>query len=219
MISRRFSLSRLSARSHATAALTAVAFALAGAGCSHPIHDELAEAVANGEHPVAMLGKSDFFDGQLTATVTVSRGVGQGTHNGGGSSRKHDSGGDNGGLSGGDTMSDDQAYAYMRARGAIGSPLPPVSLHLKLENKSKSVYQVEIQEFDSDLGNFAVEPSLLSLAPGQVAEPDPMISQLGVTSDDIPVKVTLRLGDKIESQTIPVKNLAAPPSEANAPVN
>ncbi len=197
-------------RSGALAA-AALAVALAGAGCSHPVHDQLADAVATGEHPVAMKGVGTFFDGQLAATVTVSNGVGHGFHPGGGG--RHDAGGDNGGLSGKDRMNDDQAMAYIRARGALGSPLPPISLHLILENKSKAIYQVEILEMNSDLGNFAVEPDLLSLAPGQTGQPDPMISQLGVTSDEIPVKVTLRLGGKTESQSILVKSLDEPAAE------
>jgi hypothetical protein len=178
------------------------------------VHDELAEAVSAGEHPVAMEGNGAFFGGQVVATVTVSRGVGRGTKaGGGGGHHKHDDSGDNGGLSGGDSMDEDQAMAYMRARGALGSPLPPVSLHLKLSNKGAAIVQVEILEMNSDLGNFAVEPALLSLAPGQTSEPDPMISQLGVTSDEIPVKVTLRSGGKTESQSILVKSLAEPPAE------
>jgi hypothetical protein len=194
-------------------ALLALAFALASAGCSHPVHDELADAVATGEHPVSMSGQGSFFDGQLLATVTVSRGVGHGTHPGGGGGHHHDSNADNGGMSGNETMDNDQAVAYMRARGALGSPLAPVSLHLKLQNKGKSIVQVEIQEMNSDLGNFAVEPDLLSLAPDQIGEPDPMISQLGVTSDEIPVKVTLSLAGKSESQTILVKSLVEPAAE------
>jgi len=73
--------------------------------------------------------------------------------------------------------------------------------------------QVDIQEVNSDLGNFAVQPELLSLAPDQTGEPDPMISQLGVTSDEIPVKVTLSVAGKSESRTILVKSLAEPISE------
>jgi hypothetical protein len=193
--------------------LLGLALALAGAGCSHPVHDELADSVATGERPVAMSGQGAFFDGQLVATVTVSRGVGHGTHAGGGGGRHHDANADNGGLSGGDTMDNDQAMAYMRARGALGSPLPPVSMHLKLQNKGPSIVQVDIQEVNSDLGNFAVQPELLSLAPDQTGEPDPMISQLGVTSDEIPVKVTLSVAGKSESRTILVKSLAEPISE------
>jgi hypothetical protein len=37
-----------------------------------------------------------------------------------------------------------------------------------------------------------------------------MVSQLGVTSDDIPVKVSVRLGGKKETQTIAVKNIILP---------
>ena len=148
-----------------------------------------------------MQGSSPYFDGQLLATVTISRAGGRGSVSG----KRGGSGGDAApDISG---MSEDDAMAYLRARAELGSPMPAVALHLKLENKGKDIVQVDVLEFSSDLGNFAVDPELLSLAPGQIAEPYPMISQLGVTSDVIPVKVTLRMGGKAESETIQVKNL------------
>jgi hypothetical protein len=186
-----------------------LAFALGGAGCgTKPKADSFDAAVAAGERPVAMRGETAFFGGQLNALVTISRGVGRGG-NGGGGKGHH-----GGGLSPneGERLDADSYGAYMQARGALGSPLPPITIHLKLENRSAQVYQVEIQEMNSDLGNFAVEPSLLSLAPGQVSEPNPMISQLGVTSDDIPVTVTLRMGGKTETHVIAVISTMVPPS-------
>lgn len=155
-----------------------------------------------GERPVAMQGQTTYFDGVVAATVTVSRGVGKGAPAGG----KHHGGGGGPPPDIADMDSDSQV-AYLRARGALGSPLPPVTVRLKLENKGKAIINVDVVEMNSDLGNFAVDPELLSLAPGQFAEPYPMISQLGITSDVIPVKVTLRMGGRTESQTIPVKNV------------
>lgn len=195
----------------------AAGLALLATGCaSHRDRDTFAEAVSAGERPVAMRGQSNYFDGQIQATVTVSRGVGQGrapSARGGAGGWRQDTSG----------MDDDQQMAYIRARAAIGSPLPPVTLRLKLQNLGTKVVQVDIQEVNSDLGNFAVDPELLSLAPNQTAEPYPMISQLGVTSDVIPVKVTLSMNGKTESQMIEVRNLKStdqaplPPSASSGP--
>ncbi len=99
-----------------------------------------------------------------------------------------------------------------RPKNNVGSPLPPVTLRLKLTSLLNTTALVEVVDFSSDLGNFAVYPSILALAPNQTAEPEPMISQLGVTSDEIPVKVSLRLEKKLESRTIMVKNLLDQPS-------
>jgi hypothetical protein len=63
---------------------------------------------------------------------------------------------------------------------------------------------------NSDLGNFAARPPKLTLAPGQTGTLDPMISQLGVTSDEIPVKVEIRHAGKKETKIIPVKSLILP---------
>lgn len=89
------------------------------------------------------------------------------------------------------------------------SPLPPIAMWLRVTNASGSPVKVEIVNFNSDLGNFAVDPDHFSLAPGAAAEPEPMISRLGVTSLQIPVTVTLQLNGKKETQVLtlrPVEN-------------
>ncbi len=182
-----------------TAAGLAVVLTLGMAGCGTPNPpDGLDEASAMGERPVAMQGASEFFNGEIVATVTVSRGIGRGQRGGpgpGGGGRG-ERGGPGGGGRGGPPdlagMEPEQAVAYQNARMALGSPLPPVTTRLKLENRSKETLEIEILEVNSDLGNFAVRPAKISVSPGQTAEPDPMISQLGVTSDEIAVKVRLR---------------------------
>lgn len=196
-----------------------LAFFLA-AGCESTPKDTFAEAVS-GERPVAMSGSSDFFSGKITATVTVSRGLGR-KSGGGGSGGGGEGGGGSGKKGGGgyggggrhhqaDTseMEPEEAESYLRARQAMGSPLPPVTTRLKLENHTKDPIEVEITEVSSDLGNFAVRPAKITIAPEQTAEPDPMISQLGVTSDEILVKVALKLSGGGEAQSLTVKNIHA----------
>ena len=181
-------------------ALAILGIALSLGGCASRPPDELAQAIATGERPVAMKGTGVFFGGKLSATVTISRGIGKGTP--GGASGKMPR------QLGTDLMSVEETEVYTRTKAQIGSPLPPVTLHLRIENLLKTTLLVEVLDFNSDLGNFAPQPPILALAPEQVAEPEPMISQLGVTSDAIPVLVTLRMDGKKESQTIMVKNLA-----------
>jgi hypothetical protein len=102
------------------------------------------------------------------------------------------------------------AMAYRQAKLALGSPLPPVTTRLKLENRGSEPVEIEISEVNSDLGNFAVRPSKLKIEPGQTSEPDPMISQLGVTSDEISVQVTLRRGGVKETHILKVLHVAKP---------
>jgi len=204
-----------------SAAALLAGLALTGSGCkTERPPDQLKEAVAIGERPVAMSGASDFFGGQMNVVVTISRGIGRGTGGGGG-------GGSGGGRHKGGgkaeepdyaNLDNDQLMAYVQAKAAVGSPMPPVTMHLKVENKTRQTMSVDVLDFESDLGNFAVHPETLSMAPDQVAEPDPMISQLGVTSDEIPVKVILKSGGKTETRTILVKSLlGAPTPAAQAP--
>ncbi len=170
------------------------------AGCDNARQpDEIARAVALGERPVAMKGTAVFFGGKIGATVTVSRGIGSGPAEGakGANARVLETFG----------MEKDDARAYINAKNNIGSPLPPVTVRLKIASLEKTTAVIEVTDFESDLGNFAVYPAVLALAPDQTAEPDPMISQLGVTSDEIPVKVTIRWEKKTESRTILVRSI------------
>jgi hypothetical protein len=194
--------------STAFASAVALAWVLAGSGCeSHNPTDQLGQAVAVGERPVAMEGNVLFFGGDVSATATVSRGIGKGTFKAGSGKKGAGPHSEMPDVSG---MDNDEATAYYRARAAVGSPMPPVTLHLKLKNLTAKPLSIEIVDFDSDLGNFAVKPSILKLEAGVEMEPEPMISQMGVTSDDIPVRVTLKSGGKKETQFVHVKSLMQP---------
>lgn len=183
---------------------------LVGTGCSeHRAPDNLAQAIQTGERPVAMKGTATYFGGKLAVTVTVSNGIGHGHAMGPGArgGGHKPSRAEMPDLSG---MDNDEAMAYLRQKSAVGSPMPPVTMHLKIDNTGSGIVTVEVTDFMSDLGNFATTPSTLAVAPGQTAEPDPMISQLGVTSDDIPFTVTLKVDGKKETQKIDVRNIMAP---------
>jgi hypothetical protein len=97
-----------------------------------------------------------------------------------------------------------------RGRTVAGSPLPALTLRLKLENRGTQSLAMEIIEVSSELGNFAVRPAKLEIPAGETLEPDPMFSKLGITSDPILVKVVLRLAGAREDQTIAVESVRAP---------
>lgn len=152
----------------------------------------MTKGVVSGEKPVSMEGTEAFFGGKVIAKVTVSRGVGKGMKSGGG---KH-----------GDRASYD-AYATSSGRTTLGSPLPPVTLHLILTNTGGEEISLRILDFNSDLGNFVVDPDRVKIPPGQAAEPTPMVSQLGVVADVIPFTVRLELGTAKEMRTVQVRNI------------
>lgn len=176
-------------------------FVVTGTGCnSGPPSNGFDEAVAAGEKPVSMAGQGNFFGGKVDVLITLSRGVGRGSKE-----RKYRPPEANDIMNSEDDASSAMFYAV--ARGNLGSPMAPVTIHLKLKNLSQGDIKVEIVELNSDLGNFAVEPDTVILNSGETSEPNPMISQLGVTSNVLPFKVTLRLGNSAESQTIPVRDI------------
>jgi len=184
---------------------TALAAACLGAllaGCSTAENDEMTKGVVAGERPVAMAGTGAFFGGKVASRITVSRGVGRGLKQGKGRG------------SSGDRKTYDE-YVHSENKQTLGSPLPPVTLHLMLTNTGPDEIAVKVIDFDSDLGNFVVDPDTVTIPPGRTAEPTPMVSQLGVSSDEIPFKVRLQLGKASETRTILVRSI---PVEAATPV-
>ena len=89
---------------------------------------------------------------------------------------------------------------HMRRRRE--AEMPGALMQLRLENTSAATVVVEIRDVISDLGNFAVRPSTVTLGPGQTLETDPMLSKLGVDSYSVPVTITLRAGGQTETKTL-----------------
>jgi hypothetical protein len=198
-----------------------IAMAAAGCGTGSVPRDLMMEEAGSGavERPVAMKGESTFLEGQLASLVTVSRGFDRGRGSRGAGKQgirrnlKKDEGafGETGTIYG--DSEEDQKNAmeeYVRiakARRAAGSPMPPVTLRVEFLNKGTEPVVIEVTELNSSLGNFAARPEKLTVAPGETGSLDPMISQLGVTSDEIPLKLAVRVGDKRDAQVVVVKNV------------
>jgi len=208
-------------------AIIAVSAWLGAAGCSSPNEprDLMSEEV-RGEHadrPVAMKGAGQLAD-TIHVVATVSRGFDRRPGQKVGAGPK---------VRKGWLHHDTEAYKedvpfdvgdseeqqreaiqdYMRqamARRAAGSPMPPVTLHVTFKNDGKDAVEIEPTEVSSDLGNFAPRPKKLMLAPGETGSLDPMVSQLGVLNDDIPLTVSIRLHGHTASRVIQVKNIIVP---------
>jgi plastocyanin len=182
------------------AAAGALALAVMGAGCASGGNDEMTKAVVSGEKPVAMEGNTQFFDGKVAVKVTLSRGIGRGLRKGAGEKGDYTY----------------QKYTDNENKQMLGSPLPPVTLHLILTDRAATPVTVTIVDFDSDMGNFVVDPDTLTIAPGQTGEPTSMVSELGVNADSMPFKVTLKYGAAKETQTFPVSLIRPDPGAAPA---
>lgn len=206
----------------------AAAFGLAGCTSSAPIpRDLMAEEARSGgqDVPVAMKGEALFDQGQLQVVATVARGFRREPDKNG---MKHvpkerkrwfqhntDAFSEDYSFDYGDSEEEQKeaVQAYIRqamARRAAGSPMPPVTLEVVFENRSNQPMEIVPTDVDSDLGNFAVRPPKLTIPAGGKATLDPMVSQLGVTSDVIPLTVAVTIGGKSETHVIEVKNILAP---------
>jgi hypothetical protein len=206
------------------AAFATIGLFNAGCGTRHEPRDLMMEEARAGssiERPVAMMGDTTFLDGRVAAVATVSRGFDRGP----GAERDRRRYDDDDRRRRGDGFTqiysmhgaseEDQKEAiqeYIRqamARRAAGSPMPPVTLRVEFENRSEQPLEIEVTEVNSALGNFAVRPPRLSLGPGEKGMLEPMVSQLGVSSDEIPLKLEVRYAGQKESQTVVVKNVIA----------
>jgi hypothetical protein len=97
------------------------------------------------------------------------------------------------------------------------SNLPAVRLHLRLTNHGAGAVEAEVADFESDLGNFVVEPSKIQLPPGKPVEAEPMTSRLGVTSDTIPLTVSLLVNGRTETQVLSLQTVIPAPPPAPTP--
>lgn len=188
------------------------------------------EAISNQkiERPVAMRGEGSFLEGKIAAVATITRGFDRGVRGPGrrkgedefdlsGRKKRDDAGAftevyNIGGYGDSEEEQKEAIAEYMRlarARRAAGSPMPPVTLRVAFENKSAEPIELEVTEVNSYLGNFAVRPPKLMLAAGEKGVLEPMVSQLGVTSDEIQLKLEVRHGGKKEPQVVVVKNVIA----------
>ena len=81
-------------------------------------------------------------------------------------------------------------------------------LHLRLTNHGTEPVDVEVLDFNSDLGNFVVQPRKLTIAAGASVEAEPMTSRIGLTADAIPLTVRLRANGKVEQQQLMLQVIA-----------
>lgn len=194
-----------------------------------------------GKAPTPMAGQDNFFDGRILAEITVGTegmpepGAGGGGGERGGGGRGRHGGGGGGGLSiagaggmvggnisggvpfggGGRSGRDfdgprgEQAGPRPMMAGAMGRP---VMIHLRFTNQGPAAVTLWIDDFVSPLGNFAVRPEKLVLAPGQALETEPMTSQLAGAFAETDVTLALRINSKTDKRTFRLK--AVPPPAA-----
>jgi hypothetical protein len=154
------------------------------------------------------------------------RGGGGGRHGGGAGGMNAGVGGIGGGRGamGGDSGG---GYSHGSAEGMSASPsggepetpvrraaseMPPTLMRLRLENTTVAAVVVEVHEVNSELGNFAVRPDKLTVAPGEWAEPDPMQSLLGLDTYALPVTITLRVAGQTETKILTLHPVASAPA-------
>jgi len=196
-----------------------LALALVLTGCASDQHaHHRADFTAADEAKAApeMEGHADFFTGSLGVEILLNRAgfagregrggdsASRGGHRGFGGGR-----GRRGRRGGGDTPPSDEGDAS--APHLVAANLPPVRLHLRLTNRGDQPLEVAVTDFDSDLGNFVVQPAKLVIPAHTAVEADPMTSRLGLEAPAIPVAVAICVAGRVEKQTVMLQELAPPP--------
>jgi hypothetical protein len=91
---------------------------------------------------------------------------------------------------------------------------PPIQLRLRLTNHTGTTVDTEVLDFNSTLGNFVVQPPKITVKPGESVEAEPMISRLGVATEEIPVTVKLHVGGRTEQRVLMLRALKVPPPDS-----
>ncbi len=133
-------------------------------------------------------------------------GMGGGGMPGGGGGMPGGGGGMPGGVPGGmpDLPPELLAQLQNQMRGAMIKP-PRVILRVTLTNKSKEPVDLWIKDLVCPLGNFAVRPEHIMLAPGQQVELEPLTSNTDMRYDQLSVSLTVKPGGKTQSETAAVE--------------
>lgn len=196
-----------------------VASTLFTAACtSQRVADEASIADAKKVIPPSMIAETGFFDGKLLVEANLGRGFRPRMVRPGWKPRNNEN-------AFATTVYSDEAAREIAEEEEEGvfiprmrnSTLPPVALRLRVHNLTTAPVEIEFIECKSYLGNFAVRPEKITIAPGESGQPDPMVSLLGVSGEEIPVTVTLRLGDKRETHTLLLVPVKRSPTAAPAP--
>ena len=201
-----------------------------GGGATGP-GDEAARAVIP-----RMEAQGTFFDGRIEAEAMFAR-AGmkwsrdlEGERSGGGGrggSRSGFRGGMGGGYGGGrggrghrgggEGAPPEGAAEGVQAPPIRASNLPPIELRLRLTNHGSAPAVVAVEDFDSALGNFAVQPPRITVPPGESVEADPMVSRLGVTVEEVALTIKMHCDGRTEQQVLTLRTVKEPPAGAPPP--
>ena len=198
------------ARRHLLISATAAILSLNGCSDRPPRHDSGAEQRNAAAAKPTMSAEDSFFADKLLVEANLGRGFGRrGGPDGGGLGGGHSGGrhrrGSGMGMGGG-PGGEGPVEGEVGGRSSIReSSMPPVALRLRLTNTSKETLEVTFVLCKSELGDFAVRPEKLALAPDQSAETDPMTSLLGLSSNELKLNVSLRAAGKVEQKELVLK--------------
>ncbi len=90
------------------------------------------------------------------------------------------------------------------------SSLPALFIQLRFENLTQAPLKVDIRDFTSDLGNFAVRPDSLTIPASGTAEPDAMTSRLGLSGNSLAMTLVLSHDGHREERTITLNQRPVP---------
>ena len=84
-----------------------------------------------------------------------------------------------------------------------------MELRAKFTNNSDQPVEIAVPDFVSALGNFAVRPEKLTLAPHASAELDPMPAVYPDTVTELTVNMRVRMLGKSDSKSVTLRGAAA----------
>ena len=206
----------------ASALIFALGFSVLLSACASADHDGRRSGGRGRPVQPRLAESTTFFDGVLRADVSLEpitfgkpgdERVGPGGGPGGRHRRNRGGGYPDGGgrpedFGGGDDRGDSAEDAPMR-RIPIGAP-PTMELRAKFTNNSEAPVEFAVPDFVSPLGNYAVRPEKLTLAPHAIAELDPMPAVYPDTVTELTVNIRVRMIGKSDSKSVTLRGAPLP---------
>jgi len=165
-------------------------------------------------------GRQHFFDDRITAEVTIGampRPPRPEDASGNGEAREghhRRPGGFGHGMGGGPGRpprdGEDEDRPGPRAGTGLRQAGPPVMIHLRFTNHGAESVELRIADFLSPLGNFVVQPEVLTLGPGATVAAEPLSSSLARQTAGGDITLKLRLGEREETKVVPLEIEASP---------
>ena len=179
--------------------------ALPFSGCNHRHKEYIPETDPKAPPPPTMQGYGEFFEGKILVEASLGRGFRMRPGKMKEMENRRGRGDDSPFVDVYYLDDSEEAESQYFIPRMNNSTLPPVALRLRATNQMQEPVEIEFIECDSLLGNFAVRPEKITIAPGETGAPHPMTSLLGFSDGEFQLKIGIKVGSAQETKILTMR--------------